>query len=639
MQISKYFLSYLCICLSLTACDQTSENSSKEIKPGTGEYYFHQGLKAKDAPVMLKTFKEGLANGKFNNDTISLWLLDGIIYSNNRLKKYDSSIVYSSRMIDQARIYGNLHFEAMGFYRKAIIHRSLNDYKEYFRNAFISRELHLADGDSAKAGRRTIEMANAQSRLTDYTGAQETAAEALKLLDPIDSTYFSTAYNIIATAYRNQGFQSDAIREWRNALAFAATIKDSLSNLNNIALSLQDQKNYNEAIAVFENILRGSDSTNILSKARFLDNLAYTRWLQDSTTNVEDELLEARNIRLLNNGKNGLLASYDHLANYYRNSDENISKIYADSLLLTARELNSKSAQLNAIEKLIQLSPMESVKELSTRYIELSDSIRTESIQAKNMFAKITFDEEQKELEIDQLRDQTALQAIEKEQLQDQIIILSLGSLLVLVSGGFGFYYLRQRHTRDKIREAHRTESRISKKIHDELANDVYNVMSGIDTIAPNTLMDKLENIYNRTRNISRENSSIPTGADYLPHLLSTLSSSLPADTRLILRGENSINWKSLSPEKKIILYRVLQEIMINMNKHSKASLVAIVFSEERRTLHIQYSDNGIGTSRQSLQSGNGFLNMENRILSIKGKLNFETEQEKGFKVLIQIPI
>ena len=75
------------------------------------------------------------------------------------------------------------------------------------------------------------------------------------------------------------------------------------------------------------------------------------------------------------------------------------------------------------------------------------------------------------------------------------------------------------------------------------------------------------------------------------------------------------------------------------MNKHSEASLVAIVFSEENRTLHIQYSDNGIGTSRQSLKTGNGYLNMENRILSIKGKLNFETEQEKGLKVLIQVPI
>ena len=639
MQISKYFLIYLGICLGLTACDQASENSSEEIKPGSGEYYFQQGLKSKLPAEMLANFKYGLTSSRIDNDTVHLKLLDGVIYSFNQLRYYDSSLVYSSKMIDQSRIYENIHFEATGFYRKAIIHRSLNDYKEYFRNAFISRELHLADGDSSRAGQRTIEMANAQSRLTDYTGAQQTAAEALKLLDPTDSTYFSTAYNIIATAYRNQGFQSDAKREWRNALAFAANVKDSLSNLNNIALSLQDEKNYNEAIIIFENILRSSDSTNILSKARFLDNLAYTRWLQDSTANVEDDLLESRNIRLLNNGKNGLLASYDHLSNFYRNKDENVSKLYGDSLLTTARELNSKSAQLNAIEKLIHLSPMESVKKFSTIYIQLSDSIRSENAQAKNMFAKIKFDEEQKELEINQLQDQTALQAIEKEQLQDQIIILSLGSLLVLVSGGFGYYYLRQRHTRDKIREAHRTESRISKKIHDELANDVYNVMSSMDTIAPNTLVDKLENIYNRTRNISRENSSIPTGADYLPHLLSTLSSSLPADARLILRGENSINWKSLSPEKKIILYRVLQEIMINMNKHSKASLVAIVFSEENRTLHIQYSDNGIGTSRQSLKTGNGFLNMENRILSIKGKLNFENEQEKGLKVLIQVPI
>jgi len=30
---------------------------------------------------------------------------------------------------------------------------------------------------------------------------------------------------------------------------------------------------------------------------------------------------------------------------------------------------------------------------------------------------------------------------------------------------------------------------------------------------------------------------------------------------------------------------------------------------------------------------------MENRILTIKGKLNFETEQGKGLKILIQIPL
>ena len=78
---------------------------------------------------------------------------------------------------------------------------------------------------------------------------------------------------------------------------------------------------------------------------------------------------------------------------------------------------------------------------------------------------------------------------------------------------------------------------------------------------------------------------------------------------------------------------------MINMNKHSRASLVAIIFSEEKKFLKIQYSDNGIGASEESLKLGNGIQNMENRILSVRGKFNFEAEQEKGLKILIQIPI
>jgi signal transduction histidine kinase len=75
------------------------------------------------------------------------------------------------------------------------------------------------------------------------------------------------------------------------------------------------------------------------------------------------------------------------------------------------------------------------------------------------------------------------------------------------------------------------------------------------------------------------------------------------------------------------------------MRKHSKASLVAVIFSEEKNYLNINYSDNGMGASMQNLKTGNGILNMENRILSINGKLNFETEQGKGLKILIQVPL
>ncbi|TDN78735.1 hypothetical protein DET49_1435 [Salegentibacter sp. 24] len=51
---------------------------------------------------MLSIFQQGLENGKNDNDTISLWLHDGIIYTFNRLKEYDSAMTFSHRMVEQA---------------------------------------------------------------------------------------------------------------------------------------------------------------------------------------------------------------------------------------------------------------------------------------------------------------------------------------------------------------------------------------------------------------------------------------------------------------------------------------------------------------------------------------------------------
>ena len=75
------------------------------------------------------------------------------------------------------------------------------------------------------------------------------------------------------------------------------------------------------------------------------------------------------------------------------------------------------------------------------------------------------------------------------------------------------------------------------------------------------------------------------------------------------------------------------------MRKHSKASLVALVFIEEENFLKIHYSDNGKGATQEAVKNGNGLQNVENRISSINGKLTFETEKEKGLKIFISIPL
>ena len=107
----------------------------------------------------------------------------------------------------------------------------------------------------------------------------------------------------------------------------------------------------------------------------------------------------------------------------------------------------------------------------------------------------------------------------------------------------------------------------------------------------------------------------------------------------ILTNGMDSINWSLLDNNKKIIVYRVLQELLINMKKHSKCGLVVITFKKYENKLQIDYTDNGIGIENNQLNSKNGLLNVENRIQAIKGTVTFDINSNKGFKVNIIFPI
>ncbi|MGY5851732.1 hypothetical protein [Salegentibacter sp. F14] len=111
------------------------------------------------------------------------------------------------------------------------------------------------------------------------------------------------------------------------------------------------------------------------------------------------------------------MASYHNLSEYYRSKSKQLSKIYANSLFT-----NSITARLNAIHKLIQRSPSEKIKDLSKTYIQLNDSIKSGNIRAKNFFAKIKYDEKQKQQKTDDLQAKSILQKLETEKLKKRDI-------------------------------------------------------------------------------------------------------------------------------------------------------------------------------------------------------------------------
>src|SRR5690606_739474 len=89
-------------------------------------------------------------------------------------------------------------------------------------------------------------------------------------------------------------------------------------------------------------------------------------------------------------------------------------------------------------------------------------------------------------------------------------------------------------------------------------------------------VLDDIENIYNKTRDISKEISAVEVNENFPEQLSDLLLSYNNEETAVITQNISKMNWKMVSDLKKIAIYRVLKELMTNMSKHSRATLVAL---------------------------------------------------------------
>jgi signal transduction histidine kinase len=94
--------------------------------------------------------------------------------------------------------------------------------------------------------------------------------------------------------------------------------------------------------------------------------------------------------------------------------------------------------------------------------------------------------------------------------------------------------------------------------------------------------------------------------------------------------------------EKEIHIFRMLQEIVHNTLKHAKAKELQLIFTEEDNDLHILTKDNGIGFDVEKYKmesSGFGLKSIESRVEILNGKINIESEPDKGSSFFIKIPL
>lgn len=90
-----------------------------------------------------------------------------------------------------------------------------------------------------------------------------------------------------------------------------------------------------------------------------------------------------------------------------------------------------------------------------------------------------------------------------------------------------------------------------------------------------------------------------------------------------------------ISPKHGLILFRIIQESINNILKHSRAKNVSIKIEDDQEKLNILISDNGKGFNTNLKKDGSGLKNMELRAKIIHAEFSIQSELDKGTQTSI----
>jgi len=514
--------------------------------------------------------------------------------------------------------------------------KKLPDSAFYYYNA--SQIKYLDAKDYLKAANTLLKMAQIQYAAGDYPGSEISAMKSLYISKNFkDLNYLLNIYKHLGATHRELSNNDKAIFYYEKAYQIEKDTFEILKLQSTIARVYIAKSEYTTALQLLNKAKKsGAIDSDPIEKAAIIDRIGYSYFKQGNNSALK-AMNEAMEIRQHVNDINGLVLSYLHLSEFYNSSDPDNAKLYALKAYAITWQSSNYKRKLRSLLRLIAVSDGKDADMYSHHYAILKNDADHNTQTAENKFKKML--------------DNAARNADNPEDIaklevsKDNNKILTLALMASVFSSVLLFYQLTQRHKKERLLDAYAAETRLSKKIHDEIANELYGTLHYIeheDIVSGSKkekLIEQLDNIYLMTRNISRENNDIDTGLRFPVQLKLMLATYSNNGVNVIVKGISKINWEKIESIKKIATYRVLQELMVNMDKHSKATVVLIDFSSEKNKVKIIYSDNGIGTDCPKINLKNGLQNVENRMVSIGGSISFDTKSEKGFHLTLTYPL
>lgn len=547
-------------------------------------------------------------------------------------KGYSKAFLIAEENADrasQAKLLGNLN----------IIHSLLGNKEESLRLGLQAIEIHEALGNQSKVGDMYCKIGYSMWR-RDLPKANEYMRKGIAIQQEfVDSVALSGSYDNYGVLKEMEGQLDSAIFYYSLSLSYKTALNDSIG----IPYSL------NKLAGV--HLLQGNSK-----RAKELFNQAYSIRLA-----IKDDYGIAENL-VMYGDYNLELNQLDSAVHYFNASIEKATKVGYPYLIQYSYEKLSESYALQGNS--------EKALEAHKSFVLIKDSLNTETRTKEIALLETRFETELKDKENLALKQEKAESdlAISRQRL----VILGLGSvaILILLLGFIAIQRNKQKAQSEKdaaiieerergldgiINATEEERKRIAKDLHDGIVQTLTGLRLKLDKQIrglPDISEEKkaelkdgvgiLDDAIAETRGISHQ--MMPRAlseAGLIPALQDMLEKSLGQTEIKFEFEEHGIGDKRFDERMEISLYRISQELVNNIIKHSGAKAVSVQLLATKSHLILVVEDNGKGFEfgDPSTQNGIGLMNINTRAQSVHGDVNYQPSPEQGTVATIRIPL
>lgn len=519
----------------------------------------------------------------------------------------------------------------------------------------------LAGGDSLLYGITKKYTSDAYAKLGHY-------AESFKLLEEVENIYRKTKDTIRflntassrANLFSLNGFYKEAKKERDRVIELSKKkgyYPGLLSSLFNAAIDASKTGEYKARIKYLKEGLSYANESKRLRdqyEPQFLIKL-FLAYSQDDDIENAKPLLKQINSDRDRYTKGLFEPMFMRAYGYYNLSIGNLTKALSLAKAYALRKANSGEAESVMASDILlytiyeQMGRTKLAFEHYQRYARMDDSISSVQKAQALLYYQTLYESEKRDAKIANQESEITILDSENKLKTQWMIFGGIGLLAIFIifylfrTKQFvrGKQYLQAAYSRNLIKGQEEERTRLARDLHDSVGQKLM-LLTKKAKEYEHTDIDRLaESTLEELRSISKGLHPVTLDRIGITAAIESMVREIDAHTDIFFTQEID-NIDNLLPKNSVLhVYRIVQESLNNMIKHSKAKSATVAIINNIETIEIVIKDNGKGFDFLKTLRTNKNLGMKTlmeRSKIIGAKFRIYTEPQRGTIVELIIP-